>query len=49
VAKVRGAAALEREAARARSLVGRLNVPTYEQWLAEMDRCEADASSLPIS
>jgi hypothetical protein len=38
----RHAAELEQEAARLRSLIGRLKVPTYQEWEAEMDRCNAE-------
>ena len=36
------ALALEEQAKKARALIGRLRVPTYDQWRRAMDWCEAD-------
>jgi hypothetical protein len=37
----RTAASFERDAAATRALIGRLKVPSYEEWEQDMDRCDA--------
>src|SRR5258708_19603856 len=44
----RNAAELEQEAARVRSLIGRLKVPTYDQWLHEVDCANADFAGCTV-